>query len=560
MEIDILDLMSKNRTLLTFAVIGIGYLIGGLKVGGIQVGATTGVLLAGLFMGHLGVAGTAEAATFGFTIFIFCVGLEAGPSFFSVFLTDGRKYIVLSLIVAATAIGLSLLFSGMLGLDYGMTAGLLAGALTSTPTLAGAQDAITSGLAHFPAGMTAAQAGSNVSVAYAITYIFGTAGLIIFVRYFPVIFRIDLPAEARKLAEQRGALREFWQRRQRRRQLPLIRAYRVPEGGEIVGKRLEQVVVEREKRFTPLKVRRGTQILEPDPELVIEVGDVVSLVARLTDFEEIQDRVGSEVLDPELLDYQITTAEIVVITSEMIGKPMRELHIPADYGCFPVGITRASIDLGVEEGTALNKGDRLHIVGEMDRIKRLAEHIGYIEEEVTETDLLTFSFGIVAGILLGMILWKVGNLSLGLGSAGGLLLTGILIGYLRSLHPTFGRVPAAARHILMEIGLMLFMATIGLRAGGGVVEAFTSVGPLLILAGIAVTIIPVLVAYAFGRYVLQLNPAVLLGSITGAMTSTPSLSVVTEAARSNVPALGYAGTYTFANVFLTFAGTLLMML
>ncbi|MCP3869817.1 MAG: hypothetical protein GY703_17330 [Gammaproteobacteria bacterium] len=126
--------------------------------------------------------------------------------------------------------------------------------------------------------------------------------------------------------------------------------------------------------------------------------------------------------------------------------------------------------------------------------------------------------------------------------------------------PTFGRVPAPARYVLMELGLMLFMASVGLSAGGGVVDALTSVGPAMILSGVVVTLTPAAIGYLVGRKILGLNPALLLGSITGAMTSTPALNVVTDAARSATPALGYAGTYTFANVFLTFAGALIMTL
>ena len=558
MEIDLYQLLSDNLTLLTFVVIGFGYLLGNIKIGSIEVGPTTGVLLAGLVFGHLGFPDEPDAAVFGFTLFIFSVGLQAGPSFFSVFLEDGPKYVALSLLVAVTAVALTLALSNIIGPGYGLNAGLLAGALTSTPTLAGAQDAIRSGLAALPEGMTAKQASGNVSVAYAITYIFGTAGLIVFIRYFPVLLGIDLPAEAKKLAAERGLLGSR-KRGRKGEDLPVIRAYGV-EDDTIAGKTLEQLRQENGWRFKALRIRRGDKFLDPDPTMELKKGDVVSVIAPLNHLESAQGRIGQEVLDPELLNYQILTREIVVTNPEFTGKPLKELNITPEHGCFPAGIVRASIELAVDENMILNKGDRLRVTGEGERLQRLADRIGYIEEQVEKTDLLTFAFGIVLGILLGMILLKIGTLSIGLGSAGGLLLMGILIGYLRSLHPTFGRLPSAARFLLMELGLMLFMASIGLKAGGGIVAALTSVGPTLIIAGIAVTLIPVLIAYAFGRYVLQLNTALLLGSITGAMTSTPSLNIVTEAAKSPVPALGYAGTYTFANVFLTFAGTLIMML
>ena len=223
-------------------------------------------------------------------------------------------------------------------------------------------------------------------------------------------------------------------------------------------------------------------------------------------------------------------------------------------------MTRASIDLPLDTGLRLEKGDRLEIVGEKENLQRLAEAVGFIEQDIDKTDLATFAFGIIAGTLLGLVTLALGDISIGLGTAGGLLIIGIIIGYLGSVMPTFGRVPAAARYVLMELGLMLFMAGVGLNAGGGVVEALASVGPLIIISGILITLLPALVAYFVGRRLLGMNPALLLGSITGAMTSTPALNVVTEAAGSSVPALGYAGTYTFANVLLTFAGALMMVL
>ena len=173
---------------------------------------------------------------------------------------------------------------------------------------------------------------------------------------------------------------------------------------------------------------------------------------------------------------------------------------------------------------------------------------------------MTFAFGIVLGLLIGLISLKIGNITIGIGTAGGLLLSGIVFGYLRASYPTFGRVPPAARYILMELGLMLFMVNVGIDAGGRVVDTLLAVGPTLVLCGVLVLILPVTIGYLFGAYVLKLNPALLLGSLTGAMTSTPALSAVQDAAKSSMPALGYAGTYAFANVLLTVAGTLMMIL
>jgi putative transport protein len=452
-------------------------------------------------------------------------------------------------------VGLALLLSHIFHFETGLNAGLLAGALTSTPTLAGAQDAVTSGLARLPEGMSAAKATENISVAYAITYIFGTGGLIVFIKFFPKIFKIDLPAEARKILNQgkegKRRLEDL------SKTLPIIRAYKVLQK-ELTQKALGVIRKENGEKAFPLKIKRGDELLDPDPDMKLHMNDVVSVVGLMSDIKSGADYYGTEVLDADLLNYNIVQQEIIVTQNHVIGKQLGEFNFGGNYGCFVNGIQRASIDLPINGHTALNKGDRLMVRGEEEQLKKLANEFGYIEKEVEETDLLTFSLGISMGIILGLVFIKLGNFSIGLGSAGGLLLAGILIGFLRAMHPTFGGLPNAALLLLKDFGLMIFMAGVGVKAGAGIAEAIFSIGPIMILCGVLITILPVIVGYFFGWKILKLNPAILLGSITGAMTSTPALAIVNDAAKSDVPALGYAGTYTFANVILTFVGTFLM--
>jgi len=557
MEIDILQLLHKDLTLTVFAVIALGYLIARIRIKGIDLGSTTGVLLAGLFLGHFGIKIDEMVGTFGFILFIFSIGLQAGPSFFSVFVKDGAKYFLMAAIVAFSAFGLTRIIAWMIDLDFGLQAGLLAGALTSTPTLAGAQDAIRSGLANLPEGFTQAQIMGRISVAYAITYVLGTIGVIFFIRLLPVLTRADLPAEAKKIARSQGLLDSASKQAMGKR-LPVIRAYRIPKS--LAGKTIEQAVFEVGKHVLPLKVRRDNKVIDAEAALELHEDDIISVVGALEHHMQRGDEFGTEILDPELLNYQIVTKEIVVTKTEAEGKTLAELDLVSQYGCFVRAVIRASIDLPVDENMMLNKGDRLFVTGEEEHLIKLAQDIGRLESEVIQTNLLSLSFGIATGVLLGMVTLKIGWFSIVLGSAAGLLLIGILIGFLRAQHPTFGGVPPAAREILRELGLALFMASVGVNAGAHIVETLMSIGVELIIAGLVVTIIPIIIGYFFGRTVLKLNPVLLLGSLTGAMTSTPSLNVITKAANSEVPALGYAGTYTFANVLLTFAGSLMMII
>ena len=238
--------------------------------------------------------------------------------------------------------------------------------------------------------------------------------------------------------------------------------------------------------------------------------------------------------------------------------PLQELNIAAKFGVLLTGITRMGVAMPHTTDFELRKGDILAVSGPTDSVDLLGDELGHVERDIAETDMVTFAFGIAFGVVIGMLSVKVGQLSIGLGSAGGLLASGLAIGYLRSIHPTFGRMPDAARWILMEFGLLLFMAGVGLRAGGDIIETFLTAGPMLVLAGIVVTATPIFVGYFFGRKVLKLHPVLLFGGITGSMTSGASLSVVTKAANSSIPSLGYTGAYAFANVLLTIAGSIIL--
>ncbi len=250
-----LELLNENPILLIFTVIGLGYLVGNIRIADTPAGPVIGVLLVGLLFGHFGFKAPPGASSFGFAVFMFSVGIQAGPTFFSAFAADGMRYVTLAFVVAVTAVALSLVLARLLGLEYGFGAGMLAGALANTPTLAGAQDAVRSGLASLPDALSRAQALQNISVGYAITYAFGTAGMILFAHLFPRIAGIDLPTEAAKLARERGLGRR--RHRGHGGSLPIVRAYRLP--ADMVGKTVAQVDAETGPlQGKVLRIKRGS--------------------------------------------------------------------------------------------------------------------------------------------------------------------------------------------------------------------------------------------------------------------------------------------------------------
>ena len=546
----VIDNLGHNPVLLLFLLLGLGYLIGNVRIGGFSLGSVAGVLFAGLFFGHFGLRMNPGAQAVGFALFIFSVGYQAGPRFFSAVREDGLRYFALSLVVAVTAVTLAILFARLLELAPGTSAGLLAGGLTSSPTLAAAQNAVREGTVPLAEGWTADALVGNIASAYAITYIFGLTGLITIIRYMPRLLGLDMPGEARAQEALHSQVVPS----------PIIttRCYRVTNEA-FTAYTLAELKQRYCERAPVLRVLRDGELLATSPDDRLQLGDILELVGTRTFFTSGIQEIGPEINPDWDIEKNRDTAQVVVTNKEVFGRSLGELRIPQTFGLLVLEIRQMGVNLPHSDNLVLRKGDILKVIGPADKIDLFGEYAGEVEREISETDMVTFSFGIAAGVLLGMLSISVGGIDLGLGTAGGLLASGLIIGYLRSIRPTFGRLPEPARWMLMEFGLLLFMAGVGLRAGGSILETLASSGPMLVLAGILVTVVPIAVAYLFGSRVLRMNPAILMGALTGAMTSGAALSVVTKEANSAIPAIGYAGTYAFGNVLLMVAGPLVLL-
>ena len=548
----LLDILRAQPVLTLFLILGMGYLIGNIRIGSFSLGPVAGVLFAGLFLGHFDFRMNAGAQAVGFALFIFSVGYQAGPRFFDVLRTDGLKYFLLALVVAGTGFSIAVVATKLLSLAPGTSGGLLSGGLTSSPTLAAAQEAIRSGQIKPPGGLSADAMIGNVATGYAITYIFGLAGLIAIIKLLPQVLGIDLEKEAKILEnkDESGTASK-----------PVnvaARIYRITND-EITKIPAQQLREQYWDKTSVVRLRRDGQIIEPGAiGEFLQLGDELHILAPIEYFTTTIAKFGEEITPETSTTQHTETAQIVVINKKAIGKSLQELDIARKFGVLLTRVTRMRMEVPRTVDFELHKGDILTVVGPHDHVDLLGEEVGHVEREIAETDMVTFAFGIAIGVVIGLFSVSVGQLSIGLGSAGGLLTSGLIIGYLRSVHPTFGRLPDAARWILMEFGLLLFMAGVGLRAGGDILETLATAGPMLILAGIAVTTIPIFVGFFFGRKVLKIHPVLLLGGITGSMTSGAALSVVTNAAKSSIPSLGYTGAYAFANVLLTIAGSVIL--
>jgi putative transport protein len=325
---------------------------------------------------------------------------------------------------------------------------------------------------------------------------------------------------------------------------------------------LREVYEKSEIQFTIQKIRRNGELFHPTLDTILEEGDGLSLVGVFDPkvLENIpMDAVGPHIKDRELLHYTPETVKICITHKLSAGTKLGGLSIQVLHSSFVTRIVRLGIDIDVAPEVVLQRGDVLYVTGPEAGLEALKDKLGQIERTAEETDLSTFSWSIVLGILLGTLTLSILGIKIGLGTAGGLLFAGLLIGYLKSIFPVIGSMSEGARWIFTELGLLLFMAGVGLRGGGGFMETFQESGISLLLSGIAITLIPLFIAFAYGYKVLKMNPLMLLGAIVGAMTSGGALNVINNQSKSSIAGIGYTGAYAFSNVLLTIAGALMIL-
>lgn len=551
----IIVLCRNYPQIVIFLALAIGYFIGKIKIRNFKIGSTAGVLIAALFLGQMQINIPALVQTIGFALFIFCIGYQVGPHFFGAIKKEGFKYVLLALLVAVVGLVTALVLGKFFGFDSGMTAGMLGGAMTQSATIGTAQGAIQ----HLAIGAVQKSIlTSDVAVAYAITYIFGTVGLIIFFKFLPRIMRIDLKAEAKKLEQEMSgdtmlaspALFSWY------KQLSL-RAYLV-NNKDVLKKTVQELEALFPGRVAIEKIKRNNQVIAFDRKTVIKNRDIVVLIGTRDRVLQASELLGPEIADNGMADITGEVLDICVLNKKVVGKTLGELSRQHGHGCFLRKISRQGHEIPITRNTVVRKCDVLRITGTQKDVEKVVESLGYPERPTAMTDLIMVGIGCVLGTLLGLIAIPVAGIPITLGVGGGVLVSGLLFGWLRAVHPTFGQIPMGAQWIFTDFGLNLFIACVGLTAGPKALHALQTTGISLFFAGVIVTLLPMILGLLFGKFILRLNPVLLLGALTGAGTSTATLNAVKEETESSAPALGYTVPYAFGNVLLTVWGTVII--
>ncbi len=553
----ILDICRSNPQILVFLALALGYALGKVKFFGISLGATTCVLLVALVLGQIGIEVPDLLKAISFALFTFCIGYKVGPQFFGALKKEGVKYIFIALVVAFTALATALILGKALHFDKGTAAGFFAGSVTQSASIGTAEGAIKH-LAISDAEKSTLD--TNIAVAYAITYIFGTAGGILFFKVAPRILGINLKEEAKKLEEKMSGSSEeesspelfSWTK-----QLDL-RAYQI-KNQSVIGKSVSGLESLFKQRVAVDKMKRGDQISEPPVDTILKENDIVVIAGDHRAFLSAADLIGPEVDFTGISDIIGKVLDVCVLNSQVVGKTLGELSAnKLAHGIFLKRITRQGHSLPITRDTVVSKCDILQLVGAKDDIERVVQFLGYPERATAITDLVMVGIGCVIGTLLGLIVVPIAGIPIALGVGGGVLVSGLIFGWLRSIHPTFGQVPSASQWLLMNLGLNLFIACVGLGAGQKAVAAFQTTGLSVFLAGVVLCLMPFIVGLVFGKFILKMNPVLLLGALAGARVITAALNTLQEDADSSAPVLGYAAPYAFGNVLLVIWGSVIV--
>lgn len=550
------DVLRAHPEIALFLCLSIGYAIGQIKFGPIQLGGICGTLITALFVGQLGVTLEAGVKNVFFMLFIFALGYAGGPQFFANLNAKGLRIGLLCLIEVVVVLALVLAATHFMRLDAGTAAGLMAGAATESAVVGTATDAISK--LALPADQIK-QLQANVVTAYSITYIFGLITIVVVTsQVFPLLLRVNLREEAEKLWKSMGGREEDAGASAATPEL-VGRVYEVTADNVrgTVGKL--QARLEASGSVQGL-IRDGRKI-EMTPDTQLQRGDRLLVIGHrraVVQMAVAAAGLGRESADTGDFGLVLQGAELVVRNKAAKGLTLRQL---SEGGKPLVGssVLVASVERGGQAmpllpNLQLQMGDKLQVFGIAAELAPAAAALGEPVLKSVKTNIAFASIGIVLGVWIGMFSAKLGGISLSLGTGGGALLTGLVFGWYQARHPSRLSIPEDALGLLKDIGLATFIACVGLASGPQALDLVRKYGVSLPLMGVAIAVLPAVCSLLVGHFLLKFEAPVLLGAIAGQQCSTPALSAIQSAAGNTTPLLGYTITYAISNVILPLMG------
>ncbi|RGM48188.1 MULTISPECIES: putative transporter [Bacteroides] len=528
-------------------VISVGVLLGKIKIFGVSLGVTF-VLFAGILMGHFGFTGETHILhfirEFGLILFVFCIGLQVGPSFFSSFKKGGMtlNMLAVGIVVLNIAVALGIYFIANGRLELPMTIGILYGAVTNTPGLGAAQEALNQ----------LNYTGDPIALGYACAYPLGVVGIIgsiIAIRY---IFRINFAKEEEDLNKQDNDMKHK----------PHMLHLEV-RNESIDGKKLLQIKDFLGRPFVCSRIRHNGHVSIPNQDTVFHIGDQLFIVCSEEDAEAVTAFIGKEIqVDWEKQDTPMVSRRILVTKTDINGKKLGSMHFRSLYGVNVTRINRSGMDLFADPNLVLQVGDRVMVVGQQDAVERVASVLGNQLKRLDTPNIVTIFVGIFLGILLGSLPFAFPGMPtpVKLGLAGGPLVVAILIGRFGHKLHLVTYTTMSANLMLREIGIVLFLASVGIEAGEHFVQTVVDGDGLLYVGyGFLITVIPLLIIGIIARLYCKVNYFTLMGLIAGSNTDPPALAYSNQVSGNDAPSVGYSTVYPLTMFLRILTGQMILL-
>lgn len=528
-------------------VISVGVLLGKIKVFGVSLGVTF-VLFTGILMGHFGFTGETHILhfirEFGLILFVFCIGLQVGPSFFSSFKKGGMtlNMLAVGIVVLNIVVALSIYFIANGQVELPMMIGILYGAVTNTPGLGAAQEALNQ--LHYT--------GDPIALGYACAYPLGVVGIIASIIAIRYIFRINLSKEEKELQSQESDMKHQ----------PHMLHLEV-RNESIDGKKLLQVKDFLGRPFVCSRIRHEGHVSIPSQDTEFHIGDQLFIVCSEEDAAAVTAFIGREIqVDWEKQDMPMVSRRILVTKSEVNGKKLGSMHFRSMYGVNVTRVNRSGMDLFADPNLILQVGDRVMVVGQQDAVERVAGVLGNQLKRLDTPNIITIFVGIFLGILLGSLPIAFPGMPtpVKLGLAGGPLVVAILIGRFGHKLKLVTYTTMSANLMLREIGIVLFLASVGIEAGEHFVQTVVDGNGLYYVGyGFLITVIPLLIIGIIARLYCKVNYFTLMGLIAGSTTDPPALAYANQISGNDAPSVGYSTVYPLTMFLRILAGQMILL-
>lgn len=563
----IVGYIKSNSMFAIFLSIGVGYLIGKIKIGKFQLGGVAGSLLVAVVIGQLGynIAGIAKTIFFG--LFVYACGYKGGPSFFGALNKRSLKFVISAIVMTVSGLVCVYIAAKFFNLDRGLAAGLASGGLTQSAIIGTAGDAINK-LGLSPA--ITKQLNTNVAVGYSVTYIFGSLGPILMAgTIFPLIMKWDLRKSATDLAlvQNKGGiiLKENEVVAEERTN---TRTFEISSDSPYIGKGIREMETNSNECLFLLDVARDNKILslEKLEDFRFQDKDTVVIGGRVNSLVGLEGKLGKEVFDEEgLLRTKETKENIIITNTKLDGRSIDELKHSNKKekakGFVVTSIIRNEKAIEVHPEVILKLGDELTLVGRKNDIENAIKKSGYPSPNKNVVNYITLSIGMMFGIYIGHLTFPIFGIPVSLGTGGGCLLAGLIFGWLRSKHPKIGGVDRGTLDFLQSFGLVIFVSIVGLNAGQGAIIAVKEHGLTLFWLGVFVTLVPQIFTFIINYFVLNIkNPIEAVSIIAGGRSANPALSEILNKAGNSTPILPFTIGYAVSNILLTMWGPIIIAL